>query len=231
MAVNSVLVHWHAEDTEWAVTATVSLSVPLGQVNTSTFTAFNSLTESQVLAWVDQEICNSPTLGTNMTWSNSNLGATTYVTNELLSQLAQARSIKQITVASPPWQQDFTVSNQVIEPIDNTVTDPVVTDPIDNTVTDSNPVVTTAPDAEETPEVASVSTDTNSDPVSEVPTDTNTDNPVIDSVPTEDNTDNPVSDPVSEVPTEDNTDPVSEDVTSDAVTDTSAETATDPVPQ
>jgi hypothetical protein len=221
MAVNSVLVHWHAEDTEWAVTATVSLSVPLGQVNTSTFTAFNSLTESQVLAWVDQAIYNSPTLGTNITWSNSNLGATTYVTNELLSQLAQARSIKQITVASPPWQQDFTISNQVSEPIDNTVTDPVVTEPIDNTVTDSNPVVTTAPDAEETPEVASVSTDTNSDPVSEVPTEDNTD-PVSD----------PVNDPVIDsVPTEDNTDPVSEEVTSDAVTDTSAETTTDPVPQ
>ena len=55
MTVTSVLMKYHAVDTEHAVTATVTVLVSFDTPHPDTFVPFDSITEDILMSWVDQE--------------------------------------------------------------------------------------------------------------------------------------------------------------------------------
>jgi len=55
MTVTSVLMKYHAVDTEHAVTATVTVLVSFDTPQSDTFVPFDSITEDILMSWVDQE--------------------------------------------------------------------------------------------------------------------------------------------------------------------------------
>jgi hypothetical protein len=111
-SVIEVACEFRAEDTDWAVTATYITSIPLESATTATFIEWSSLTEGQVLTWI-----------------NSNTPVCAYAQMQLDKYLHSERAARAVTVLSPPWTATNTVSSS------STVSDTTVTtDSIDPAV-------------------------------------------------------------------------------------------------
>jgi hypothetical protein len=131
MTVTSVLMKYHAVDTEHAVTATVTVLVSFDTPQSDTFVPFDSITEDILMSWVDQE----PT-------------GTAHAHYLLNSSLTSEREEKSKVSRKFSWMNkdsDLAVSTEPVssEPIESTSTETtestesVSSEPIESTSTES----------------------------------------------------------------------------------------------
>lgn len=140
MTVTSVLMKYHAVDTEHAVTATVTVLVSFDTPHPDTFVPFDSITEDILMSWVDQE----PT-------------GTAHAHYLLNSSLTSEREEKSKVSRKFSWMNkdsDLAVSTESTESTSTEsteTTESVSSEPIESTSTESTSTETTESVSSEPP--------------------------------------------------------------------------------